>query len=208
MDNMQPAANVTVSVIVGSTRPTRFAGAPAEWVAGHLERRPEVTARLLDLRDYRLPWFEESMSPAMLGEASFEEINFEPAGISGTNYGWRTLEGPECFGAEPTTTCDTTGFTPAAHLYERDFGCAVTGGYVYRGSRIPGLRGTYIFADYCFGNFGSFRMEAGRAVDVRDITDDINPNPKLQLITSFGVDNGGEMYVTTQLGGLFRIDAD
>ena len=39
-------------------------------------------------------------------------------------------------------------------------------------------------------------MQAGQAVDVRDITDNINAPTKVQLITSFGVDNGGEMYVT------------
>jgi glucose/arabinose dehydrogenase len=143
-----------------------------------------------------------------VGEASFEEINFEPAGVNGYNHGWKTVEGPQCFGEEPVPACDQTGFTPAVLLYERDFGCAVTGGYVYRGTRIPALRGTYLYADYCFGNFGSFRMQGGQAVDVRDITDNINPPAKLQLITSFGVDNGGEMYVTSQDGGLYRIDPE
>ena len=143
-----------------------------------------------------------------VGEASFEEINFQPAGVSGLNYGWRTLEGPQCFGEDPPVpACNPAGFTPPALAYDHGSGCAVTGGYVYRGSRIPGLRGTYLYADYCFGNFGSFRMEGGQAVQVRDITDDINPAPKVQLISSFGTDNGGEMYVTTQTG-LFRIDPD
>jgi glucose/arabinose dehydrogenase len=144
-----------------------------------------------------------------VGESSFEEINFEPAGVFGLNYGWKTVEGPRCFGEEPVPACDPTGFTPAVLVYERDFGCAVTGGYVYHGTRIPSLRGTYLYADYCFGNFGSFRIEGGQAVDVRDITDNINPPTKLQLITSFGVDNGGEMYVLTQdPGALYRIDPE
>jgi hypothetical protein len=51
-------------------------------------------------------------------------------------------------------------------------------------------------------------MQGGQAVDVRDITDNINPPAKLQLITSFGVDNGGEMYVTSLDGGLYRIDPE
>jgi glucose/arabinose dehydrogenase len=140
-----------------------------------------------------------------VGESSFEEINFEPAGVVGLNHGWKTVEGPSCF--ETTAPCDATGFTPAALLYERDFGCAVTGGYVYRGTRIPALRGTYIYADYCFGNFGSFRMQDGQAVDAREITQDINPED-ISFITSFGVDNGGEMYVMSQPGGLYRIDPE
>jgi glucose/arabinose dehydrogenase len=148
-----------------------------------------------------------------VGEASFEEINYEPAGVVGLNHGWKTVEGPQCYGEEaPVPTCDQTGFTPPVLLYERDFGCAVTGGYVYHGTRIPALRGTYLYADYCFGNFGSFRVDGGKAVDVRDITDNINPPAKLQLITSFGVDNGGEMYVTAGdeggIGGLYRIDPE
>jgi glucose/arabinose dehydrogenase len=140
-----------------------------------------------------------------VGESSFEEIDFEPAGVVGLNHGWKVVEGPSCF--EATEPCDATGFTPAVLLYERDFGCAVTGGYVYRGARIPALRGTYIYADYCFGNFGSFRMQGGQAVDVRDITADINPED-ISAITSFGVDNAGEMYVMSQLGGLYRIDPE
>jgi hypothetical protein len=80
-------------------------------------------------------------------------------------------------------------------------------GYVYRGHRIPALRGTYLYADYCFGNFGSLRIEDGHAVDVRDITGDINPDG-VSLITSFGVDNAGELYVASQLGGLYRIDPE
>jgi glucose/arabinose dehydrogenase len=140
-----------------------------------------------------------------VGESSFEEIDFVPAGVVGLNYGWKTVEGPSCFGA--TEPCDATGFTPAALLYERDFGCAVTGGYVYRGTRIPALRGTYIYADYCSGNFGSFRMQGGQAVDVREITADINPED-IPYITSLGVDNAGEMYVMSQAGGLYRIDPE
>ena len=140
-----------------------------------------------------------------VGESSFEEIDFEPANTPGRNYGWKTLEGPQCFDA--TATCDATGFAPPVLSLDRGFGCAVISGYVYRGHRIPALRGTYLYADYCFGNFGSLRVENGQAVDVRDITDDINPDG-VSLITSFGVDNAGELYVASQLGGLYRIDPE
>jgi hypothetical protein len=92
-------------------------------------------------------------------------------------------------------------------VYDHDLGCSVTGGYVYRGERIAALRGTYLYADYCAGYFGSFRIEAGRAALVRDLTDDINPD-RVRSITSFGVDNAGELYVLSQAGGLYRIDPD
>ena len=90
-----------------------------------------------------------------MGENTFEEINVEPADTPGRNYGWKTVEGTACFEA---TTCDTSSFIASTLTYGRDFGCAVTGGYVYRGQRIPGLRGTCLYADFCTGNIGSFRM--------------------------------------------------
>jgi glucose/arabinose dehydrogenase len=140
-----------------------------------------------------------------VGESSVEEIDFEPANTPGRNYGWKTVEGRRCF--DGTASCDTSGFTEPVLVYEHDVGCAVISGYVYRSQRIAALRGTYLYADYCSGNFGSFRIEEGRAVDVRDITEDINPG-NVRQITSFGTDNAGELYVLTQRGGLYRIDPD
>jgi len=137
-----------------------------------------------------------------VGENTFEEINVEPADTPGRNYGWKTVEGSACFEA---TTCDTSSFTAPTLAYGRDFGCAVTGGYVYRGQRIPGLRGTYLYADFCSGNVGSFRFEGGVAAAASDITAEINPT-SIPLITSFGVDNAGELYVVSQLGSIYRID--
>jgi glucose/arabinose dehydrogenase len=140
-----------------------------------------------------------------VGESSFEEIDFEPANTPGRNYGWKTLEGPRCF--DGSATCDASGVTEPVLVYDHGTGCAVTSGYVYRGERIAALRGTYLYADYCSGFFGSFRMAGGRAADVRDITGDINPE-RIPLITSFGVDNSGELYVLSHSGALYRIDPD
>ena len=60
------------AVIVGSTRPTRFSEMPARWIARHLEEHPGVDAKILDLRDYPMPFFEESVSPARPDRAPFE----------------------------------------------------------------------------------------------------------------------------------------
>jgi glucose/arabinose dehydrogenase len=139
-----------------------------------------------------------------VGENTSEEIDVEPAATPGRNYGWKTVEGLACFEAD---TCDTSSFTTPTLSYGRDFGCAVTGGYVYRGQRIPGLRGTYLYADFCTGNVGSFRFEGGLAAAAADITADLNPTG-ISLITSFGVDNAGELYVVSQLGSVYRIDPE
>jgi glucose/arabinose dehydrogenase len=163
-------------------------------------------------RGWRNPWrfsFDActgDMFVGDVGEARREEIDFEPRNTPGLDYGWTSLEGTLCLA--DGGTCDPGGLTPPVLEYEHsDFGCAVIGGYVYRGERIAGLRGTYLYADYCSGNFGSFRIENGQAVDRRDITLDINPG-ELNLVASFGVDNSGEIYLVTTFGTVYRIDPD
>jgi hypothetical protein len=91
--------------------------------------------------------------------------------------------------------------------YPHSLGCAVISGYVYRGQNIPSLRGTYLYADYCRGTFWSLRMQGGVATEQKDITADINPSGILN-ITSFGVDNHGEMYVVAREGTIYRIDPE
>jgi len=61
-----------ISVIVGSTRQGRFSEKPAKWIFQHLKKRDGVDARLLDLRDFPMPFFEEAMPPAMPGRPPYE----------------------------------------------------------------------------------------------------------------------------------------
>jgi NAD(P)H-dependent FMN reductase len=49
-----------ISVIVGSTRQGRFSEKPAQWIFQHLHRRDGIEARLLDLRDFPMPFFDQS----------------------------------------------------------------------------------------------------------------------------------------------------
>ncbi len=149
-----------------------------------------------------------------VGQNRVEEVNVEPASsASGTNWGWRVLEGNECFNPAdfdvPLSTCDKTGMAPPAVTYNHPGnGCSVTGGYVYRGSAIPSLRGTYLYADFCTGKFWSFRWDGAAAQDAQDITSDINPNTAVKSISSFGQDGNGELYVTSFNGNLYRIEAE
>ncbi|MFM0385683.1 NADPH-dependent FMN reductase [Paraburkholderia dipogonis] len=62
----------TISVIVGSTRQGRFSEKPAQWILGHLKKRDGVEARLLDLRDFPMPFFDQPVPPAMPGRAPYE----------------------------------------------------------------------------------------------------------------------------------------
>src|ERR1700720_3702716 len=61
----------TISVIVGSTRQSRFSEKPAQWIFQHLKKR-DVDARLLDLRDFPMPFFDQAVPPAMPGRAAYE----------------------------------------------------------------------------------------------------------------------------------------
>ncbi len=144
-----------------------------------------------------------------------EEINVEPAGAGHKNYGWPLMEGGVC----REEGCDTTDLVVPVDSYPTIPGNAIIGGYVYRGRQIPGLRGTYIYADWGMAAFWSFRYENGAAVDSREITDDINPDGfSTGSIVSFGQDSSGEIYVIAwtqedaegapHLGDIYRIDSE
>jgi len=63
-----------ISVIVGSTREGRFSEKPAKWIWGHLKRRDGVDARLLDLRDFPMPFFDQPVSPATPGRPPYDNV--------------------------------------------------------------------------------------------------------------------------------------
>jgi glucose/arabinose dehydrogenase len=125
------------------------------------------------------------------GTTRREEINVQPAASSGgQNYGWPIAEGTQC---DPGTCATGNCPTPIPScgsltfpLYQYATGCAVTGGYVYRGSAIPGLAGRYVFGDYCSGDI--------TALDVGTLDDPVIADTGFEL-TSFGEDVAGELYV-------------
>ena len=63
---------MTISVIVGSTRQGRFSEKPAQWIFQQLQRREAIEGRLLDLRDFPMPFFDQPMPPAMPGRPPYE----------------------------------------------------------------------------------------------------------------------------------------
>lgn len=135
-----------------------------------------------------------------VGEGSFEEVNILPAGSTGgENLGWRLSEGPQCWHAQP---CDQSGVTLPKLFYEHNEGCAIMGGYVYRGSAIPSLRGTYFYADFCTGFVRSFKWTGGQVTSKKEYTDFLPANSQPN---SFGEDASGELYITTEGGELYQI---
>ncbi len=136
-----------------------------------------------------------------VGQNEIEEIDVSPVAAGagrGTNYGWDVMEGRECF--EPASGCDQTGLVLPAAQYDHRDGCSVTGGYVYRGSAIPALQGTYFYSDVCSGWVRSFRVSNGEAAEEREW-----PALEAGNVTSFGQDDAGELYILTAAGTVYRI---
>jgi len=138
-----------------------------------------------------------------VGQGAREEINVSPGPNAGRalNYGWRLMEGFLCF--NPSSNCNSgSSLTlPLLDYPHLNGACSVTGGYVYRGSAIPGLQGTYFYGDYCAGFVRSFRYQNGQPTEQ---TEWPLLSPPGGSVTSFGEDDAGELYVMTQGGGLFK----
>lgn len=159
---------------------------------------PEIWA--LGLRN---PWrfsFDRATGDlyiADVGQNAIEEVNFQPAGSSGgENYGWNFLEGTRVY----SRAAAPAGLTAPFFEYPHPEGCSVTGGYVYRGERLPDLQGIYLFGDYCSGMvYASRRDGAGIWQTVRWL----NTN---EFISSFGEDEAGDLYLVGHAGSIFRFE--
>ena len=137
-----------------------------------------------------------------VGESAREEIDVAVAPNAGrqANYGWRLMEGFLCF--NPSMNCNSGSLTlPVLDYPHLSGACAVTGGYVYRGSAMLATQGTYFYADFCAGFVRSFRYQNGQPIEQ---TEWPLLSPPGGFVTSFGEDAAGELYVMTQGGGLFK----
>ncbi len=149
----------------------------------------------------RNPWrfsFDRSTGRLFLadvGQDMWEEVDLiQP----GKNYGWNVMEGAHCF--SPPSGCNTSGLELPIAEYDHSVGQAVTGGYVYRGTRIPQLVGTYVFGDFIKKKIFGL-VETSPNNWQRSLLLQTNLN-----ISSFGRDQSGELYLLDYSGGgLYRI---
>jgi glucose/arabinose dehydrogenase len=118
-----------------------------------------------------------------VGQGAREEVDIIE---NGGNYGWNIMEGSLCY--SPSENCDRTGLTLPVDDYGRTLGASITGGYVYRGALNPALEGLYIFGDFVSGRVFSLNYTDGVA-SRRELFD------TSILISSFGVDRNGELYM-------------
>jgi glucose/arabinose dehydrogenase len=152
----------------------------------------------------RNPWrfsFDRSTKAlwiADVGQGAWEEVNAASGGSDGgENYGWRRMEGKHPYGGG---TAPSNHHAPVYEYSHDDGNCSVTGGYVYRGSKIPDLYGAYLFADFCAGRLRAFVAKNGSATGHRFL------GPQVGNFASFGQDRNGELYVLSLEGGFYRID--
>jgi glucose/arabinose dehydrogenase len=135
---------------------------------------------------------------ADVGQNRWEEVNYEANGTGGgRNYGWSGYEGNEVF--RSTRTAADAVF-PVATYRLGDGNCSVTGGYAYRGQDVPGLRGVYLFADYCSGRLwglwgenGTWRQELVKETGHR--------------VAAFAQLSSGELLLLDHAGTAYRIAA-
>lgn len=156
--------------------------------------RPEIYAYGL-----RNPWrwsFDRNTGELWLGDVgqnAWEEVNVI---TRGGNYGWNLREGRYCYLV--TDDCKRSGFIDPVAEYSHVVGCSITGGYVYRGEKIPLLKGIYLFGDYCSGQIWGLFPEAGTYK--RKLVKSTDQN-----IASFGEGVDGELYVVGLSGKIYKI---
>jgi glucose/arabinose dehydrogenase len=134
-----------------------------------------------------------------VGQNAYEEVDFQPAtSIGGENYGWRRMEGFHCF--NPSSNCTDPTFTMPVLEYSHAGGaCSISGGYRYRGTQIPALRGAYLYGDYCTGDIWRAVPSGATWTSTRLFATTIS-------ISAFGEDSNGELYVLDVAGGIvYRI---
>ena len=182
---------IRIDVRDASTR-SPYAVPPDNPFAGVQAARPEIWAYGL-----RNPWrmaFDPATGALWAGDVGRNEVEEINRIEAGGNYGWNRFEGTLCTNRE--AGCDPEGTIPPVVVYGHHLGCSVTGGVVYRGKEIPGLVGHYLFADYCRGQVWALPPDGG---DVAEIA--VSP----RFVSSFSVDDDGEVYVLTFWGAVLRI---
>jgi glucose/arabinose dehydrogenase len=143
-----------------------------------------------------------------VGQGAWEEIDYQPPGRGGRNYGWSIREGAH--DNLPSRQPAIAPLVDPIHEYSRTVGASITGGYVYRG-RNAQLNGRYFFADFISGRVFSLRpqVSAGTgeatAADVQEHTGQLNPGGSVGNVSSFGVDANGELFVVTYGGTIYRL---
>ena len=155
-----------------------------------------------------------------ISKKSWQEINWNSWGVSkNANFGWNIMEGNHCFDQE--TFCDTTGLIMPVFEYpnnvsyikklinmgnQETYGCAVVGGYVYRGDKHYTLYGSYVFGDHCSNQIWVLNKNKNGKPIIKNIKKELEKNSQSFPITisSFGEDSLGELYIVDYIGAVYK----
>jgi putative heme-binding domain-containing protein len=151
---------------------------------GMKDVRPEIWAF-----GFRNPWrmsFDRQTGELWLGDVGWELWEMVHKIEKGGNYGWSIMEGPQPI--RPNQKIGPTPIRPPMVALPHTIACSVTGGYVYRGKKLPELVGAYVFGDWETRRVWAARFENGR---VREMPEIVKPNVRM---SAFGEDNAGELY--------------
>jgi len=168
---------------------------------GQTDAKPEIWAYGL-----RNPWrftFDRETGDLYISDVggdNVEEVNFQPAASAGgENYGWNIWEGNQRYSqAQPNGEV-----VPPVATYTHADGCSISGGYIYRGEQLPEVQGTYFFGDYCNGRIWTLQQD-----DAGEWVTNLSTWPPGQfVISSFGEDEAGELYLVDYKGGIYRLEA-
>ena len=190
--------------------PVESGGNPYSSPAGNL--KDTMASALPEIWDYGLrnPFrssFDGCTGDFYIGEVgqnAWEEVNIEKVGEGGKNYGWNTMEGTHCY--QPMTDCDQTGLTLPVLDYDRQAGQSITGGAVYRGSSIPGLRGAYFYADYQANKVWMtvYDRNTGAISTPVSLTQDLS---NVSQIVSIANGSDGELYLVSLMNGVYKLES-
>ena len=195
LNNGQTTTNLLGKILRIDTEGTNqtYGIPPTNPFVGNASYLPEIWAYGL-----RNPWrfsFDRLTGDLYIGDVgqnTYEEIDFQSArDPGGENYGWRWFEGNHPYNLP--LGANTNNLTWPIIEYSHANGCAVIGGYVYRGSAYPRMYGIYFFGDYCNGAIRGLISQSGFTNQLYSLNDSIS---------SFGEDDAGNVYVSRFNSGL------
>ena len=135
-----------------------------------------------------------------VGQDKWEEVDYlRPGAPAGANFGWSAYEGTHVYNSAIAASVKKSSLTWPVTQYSHSVGNAVTGGYVYRGTAIPALRGFYIFADFASGRVWAMKGPGGARSALS------GADGQVSQISSFGQDANGELYVVSLAGSVYKI---
>jgi glucose/arabinose dehydrogenase len=150
---------------------------------------------------------------ADVGQDHFEEVNYQPAGTSGRNFGWSVREGKHDFITSHTAA--PIPFTDPFYEYDHDYGKSITGGWVYRGTALgPAYQGRYFLADFITRKVISLGLTIDPVTHEATLADQIEHtstgeiDPNLGMFTSIDIDSQGELYFVGYGGTIYKLMPD